>query len=269
MSDVMRNTDIEDVLSSVRRLVANVSEDMAEDVDATTAATAEDVASGDQGALLLTAADRVQDTGSPDDDSKGATPDVDPVADAPRPAEDAAEPAPSNDVTVPFRLSARAQSAVSQDRWNGVSLEDRIAELEAAVSKTEQEWEPDGSETAPPPRTFDELEAGNMSKRPDPFEAAWTEKSDKDTQTEQGHGAPVLTLHNPATPPSTPPQADNRDDAPHDAADMIDDTALRALVMGILQDEMQGALGDRIAREIRALMAQGATPAASDDPDQS
>ncbi len=110
MSDAIKNMEIEDVLSSIRRLV---SDDLPRQ---TVAAEVADT----PGKLVLTPSLRVAS-----DRSDG----------------DAAEPKAAGAPV--FR---RATDVPPAQTWEEISLEDRIAELEAAVSKSDEVWEPDGSE---------------------------------------------------------------------------------------------------------------------------
>lgn len=126
MSDPMKQMEIEDVLSSIRRLVADESAHR-DHAAASAPAPADSPDSPDK--LLLTPALRVsgEDVVMP-------------------PAADSADGTPL--------------SAAPQDRWANASLEDRIAELEAAVAGTGDEWEPDGSETPRSPEIrFEDFES--------------------------------------------------------------------------------------------------------------
>ncbi|HHX88954.1 MAG TPA: hypothetical protein GX700_04130 [Paracoccus sp.] len=108
MSDALTNSEIEDVLTSVRRLVAD-EQHRAEGED------------GRDGRLILTPSQRVD---------AGASP-------APAPA----EPSPTPSPTPAVRASAMANPPDFR------RLEATIAELEAAVSASGSVFEPDGSET--------------------------------------------------------------------------------------------------------------------------
>jgi hypothetical protein len=114
------------------------------------------------------------------------------------------------------------------------SLEDRIAELEAAVGDRGGEWEPDGSEDAD-------------QERPSRF----------------------LFQHRAAPQPSEPPRAGEAGAAPKAAAEdeeedggfdifaddrLPDPDALRDLVAEIVRQELQSDLGQRVTRNIRKLV---------------
>ncbi|KAJ54140.1 hypothetical protein ACMU_03390 [Actibacterium mucosum KCTC 23349] len=124
MSDVATNSEIEDVLASIRKLVSADEGDKLGGVQQEKAqepAAAEEEDAADK--LVLTPSLRVSE--------QDAALEAREVPDTPAPS--------------------------SEDRWEEISLEDRIAELEAAVSRAHDEWEPDGSEMEKPATSFEEL----------------------------------------------------------------------------------------------------------------
>jgi hypothetical protein len=175
----MSNREIEDVLSSIRRLVTQGD-----------AAPAQ----APRGKLVLTPAFRVA---------------------GPQPA----EPQP-----IESEPSAPAPA---------FSLEQTIAELEAAIASFGGPFEPDeGDVTAP---DFDA-----------PAQPAFVSVRDVP--------APIQ-----AEAPDEPAASPEVDDAPvldeDDGEDMIfDEAMLRELVTDILREELQGALGQRITRNVRKLV---------------
>ncbi len=160
MSDPVTNHDIEDVLSSIRRLVAQGDTRKMEEMgkssarltmptaDASTAPVTpenDDVSAKPEliERLVLTPAFRV----TPQADAVPAAPA--PVAAAePEPAFDAAVREPESDV-IPTK-DDRPIPAPAQSPSERASLEATIAELEAAVNSRSDEWEPDGTEEAKP-----------------------------------------------------------------------------------------------------------------------
>lgn len=179
MSDPITNVDIEDVLSSIRRLVSEqpVSPERPS-----------------PGKLVLTPAFRVAPP--PEAENPGA--------------------------------SSRSGGPGCDDQQ---TLEDRIAELEQAVAASASEWEPDGSEAG-------------ASTLPHDF-------------------PPVFSAKNRTGPPAQPWPA--QDDA--ETSELFDDTAdsdadetildeemLRDMVAEIVREELQGALGERITRNVRKLV---------------
>jgi hypothetical protein len=120
------------------------------------------------------------------------------------------------------------------------SLEDRIAELEAAVGDRTDDWEPDGSEDA-------------RQERPDRF-------------VFQHRAAAAAAAVRPADPPRpaepvAPALRADEDDALEEegfdifADDRLPDPdALRDLVAEIVRQELQSDLGQRVTRNIRKLV---------------
>ncbi|MGC9370313.1 MAG: hypothetical protein ACP5DX_12300 [Paracoccaceae bacterium] len=136
MSDPVKTEDIEDVLSSIRRLVS--------EEPGGRAPLAADMPS-QPGKLVLTPAFRVADEANS----------------APAAAEEEAAPDPEGaplpeagaEDALPTFIRAAAAEAVSTEPatevWDESSLRERVAELEAAVAESGGDWEPDGSEDAP------------------------------------------------------------------------------------------------------------------------
>lgn len=169
MSDPITNVEIEDVLSSIRRLIADESrgrgaEDAAADADAAPSAEVRP--------LVLTPDRRV---GPPPEDASQPEPAApEPGAEAEAEAEAEAGPAPEAGDPDAIRAAAEdlaedvaedaaeiagepaerrlpdwlAQATEGAD-WAPSSLEDRISVLENAISAEPQDWEPDGSEVRP------------------------------------------------------------------------------------------------------------------------
>ena len=129
MSDPVTNVEIEDVLTSIRRLVAEGEKSRVRRVDGPSEAPVR------PDRLVLTPALRV-DPGETESDPAEAAPDVQPVAETPTALDDADG--------VAFDRDRLEQSAIPFDR---ARLEATIAELEAAVTAQAEDWEPDGSET--------------------------------------------------------------------------------------------------------------------------
>lgn len=126
-------------------------------------------------------------------------------------------------------------------------LEATIAELEAAVADTDSEWEPDGSEMPPPEvlEWHDDVAPLRAAVMPDPA----------------GGDVPP-SEQAPASPQATT----DTDDAQDDARDVdgledylaqgldIDGAELQRLVSEAVRAELQGVLGTRITRNVRKLV---------------
>ncbi len=320
MSDPVTNVEIEDVLSSIRRLVSEDSRP----------APAEQNPVSDR--LVLTPALRVADTAPDDVETAPEAPQQTAPLTLEQPSVDAAEvddtqhaaPADSDGDTTP-------------------SLEDRIAELETVVASSDDQWEPDGDvgdayagetgEALPWEDHFEEEsdaedfepafeieeaqddpetdhgeefhEENNHDEHPqdaDPDAAAeGQEDAEQDLHSEEpaameepaddhpaemvdmDEGNNALDLSEAAAMPETAtdepaPETDSRAaeaqateapqeapmaaDVPTDgdldlfAADeaILDEETLRELVADIVRQELQGALGERITRNVRKLV---------------
>ncbi len=218
MSDPVSRTDIEDVLSSIRRLVADEP------------AAAAHSTSAKPGKLVLTPALRVAASG--DDADSG----FDEAA-----GQDAEASAGSG------TQADSAPDAPQYDSWEDVSLEDRIADLEAAVAGSGEEWEPDGSEIARHNVTFE------------PSELSATQTQNTSTSHESAANAETGAGTDPAADEKAIPD-DGGDDTPEGSLfdapdpDVLDEAMLRELVSDIVREELQGALGERITRNVRKLV---------------
>ncbi|PRX35123.1 hypothetical protein SAMN05216257_102402 [Meinhardsimonia xiamenensis] len=138
MSDPVTNTEIEDVLSSIRRLVAK---------DRGRRSPAAD-APENGGKFVLTPAHRVAEPEERADsrDARSGAEDS-PPGDAPTVSETASETghAWASHAAVAVD-STSAPSAPRESEAFDEALERRIAELEAAINQAAGDWEPDGSE---------------------------------------------------------------------------------------------------------------------------
>lgn len=273
MSDPMTNNDIEDVLSSIRRLVSQDHTDMS------SSARPEPAQDGGavSGRLLLTPALRVAEA----NENGGASP-------SGMSERSAAENA---DVTAGEQAvpDAGMPNDASESR---ASLEKTIAELEEAVSIYEEEWEPDGSEAAaappvdsegperlpeaPPPEHEAYPSMQTEPARPFEVEMSDTEEpGDSEITAQQGHPDNVwpFTAAGKAAPDAAAAEAPARDSAavgnsaattaaasfsePEDEGELeavLDEETLRDLVAEIVREELQGELGERITRNVRKLV---------------
>ncbi|MCZ0811817.1 MAG: hypothetical protein ACQEVT_00995 [Pseudomonadota bacterium] len=158
------------------------------------------------------------------------------------------------------------------------ALEDRIAEVEAAVAARDDEWEPDGETDDPysgsdvTPMAWEdyppEPESRGSDADGDPtvfrsvaFAPDAPETGDDESQV-SGEGAEAQD--DPAPEVAAQPghdamhqQGDEEDDSEFwDNADeaVLDEDALRDMVSEIVRQELQGALGERITRNVRKLV---------------
>jgi len=240
MSEAMTNREIEDVLTSIRRLVAQ-----------------EGGRGAETGKLVLTEAQRVN--GAPvalvapegDDEDIGGDDDF-----AFDPADYDAGPFTSGQGAIPAPDFGR--------------LEATIAELEAAVSASGQGFEAEGE--GPRASNVTELygrmnfvhrSAENLPVKPEPAPHTVAPASPV-----AGPAAPSPETAGPVTPVAgaVPPAAADRmsEAAPEALFDgesdddildtVIDEAMLRQLVAQIVREELHGQLGERITQQVRKLV---------------
>ncbi|MDG1770023.1 MAG: hypothetical protein P8H36_11620 [Yoonia sp.] len=273
MSDPVINVEIEDVLSSIRRLVAEG------DKSAPNPAEHSDPAAS---RFVLTPALRVADPVAPEGDAE------DDVALSPEAEELAAQcvaPAPAPLVLQPAEIADEPLVHDDMSDADRASLEETIAELEAAVTDQDEEWEPDGSETAltAASATLTAIfegavdHTGDLVKHDD-IEAVEDDEDDIVLQAEPE--AEVVPLHTADTAfrHATPDDADadfgdelaaDDDDGvpiPDDldeniaaylaggGTSAIDQDILREMIAEVVREELQGKMGERITRNIRKLV---------------
>lgn len=254
MSDAMTNSEIEDVLTSIRRLVSQ---------------------EGDRGAetskLVLTAEHRVM---SPETDAAAT---VGPAEVAPAPDQPA-----SAEAEAPQTPNARQMPAP-----DFTQLEATIAELEAAVAQSSDEFEGEAVESAPKASNVTELygrlnfKTGEASQE----DAAPVEVPVEATVSPEPEQSAEATVHPDlieaeiAAAEQVDAEADTpiasvdaaQDDvdfesgfsgyelppieaSPDTDAELIDEEVLRDLVGQIVREELHGQLGERITMQVRKLV---------------
>ncbi|MEQ6204020.1 hypothetical protein ABMC88_13295 [Sulfitobacter sp. HNIBRBA2951] len=212
------------------------AEDAAEDMAQT---DGEDPAMDAVDALIQDALDvEVQQNDDSDDDYGDESYwDVD---DAPNDTDEA-----QSDVAEPAQSEEGEQETLeTQDDTEAAStlpLTAKIAALEAAIGGINQDWEPDGSEEA-------DIAA------PDTPAMAWEDDVDLDA-----NGAPMEEALVEETVDAETSDVVEDEAAPTAAAiggddQLLDEEALRELVSDIVRTELQGALGERITRNVRKLV---------------
>lgn len=158
------------------------------------------------------------------------------------------------------------------------ALQARIAELEAAVATREEDWEPDGTTSeaysggqveALPWEDFnssDDLseveasadEAAEVEAMAEPMANPAPLGKDRLQETEEPEAAEPENVTQEAAEPDAVAEAREeraKEDALGAEGDAIlDEEALRDLVAEIVRDELQGALGERITRNVRKLV---------------
>lgn len=267
MPDPMKSTDIEDVLSSIRRLVS---------YDPANLQPTQAPKPAQPDRLVLTPALRVNE----------AKPKAAPVA-VEAPAQEADEER-SEVVQAAFirRVEPAANDAPAPSAALSQSLEDRIADLEAAVSQVGEDWEPDGSEAEANvyPTSYPVIEPPRRSRM------HLSEPESERIDAPQVEAAPAPVAVAPAAEPeavvvpspvaevaklSAPEVMEDLDDSSLDddvdailnkaeektfaamssiSACDLDQAQLRDLVRQMIREEFQGVLGERITRNVRKLV---------------
>ncbi len=243
MSEPMSSGEIEDVLSSIRRLV---SEDLR-----STARPAFPAASGPAPAapvlppkLLLTPALRVVPPPEP-------VPQPQEIAEAEpeeaveeTPAEEIAEAAPEPAPPLRLEVVETAFPEPEVEAWEGEPdpepefepppvLDPRVASIGARMARRDTAWE---AETGDPPLT----------------RLSWIEVAER-REEEEARAMPFV--HRPSVPETRPPETRAEEPALIATTDeVLDEAVLREIVREVLREELQGHLGERITRNIRKLV---------------
>ena len=275
MSDLVTNVEIEDVLSSIRRLVAE------EDSVVMHHPPADPVPAVSLERFVLTPALRV--TTSLINDVQ-----VNPLLslELPKVADHFVALKPlilSSAAEVKEPLSHRVMSVVER-----ASLEATIANLEAAVTDERNEWEPDGSEKVEPSALTHAF--ANFDTNAFITQGYVNEFSKDEAQTVSDDLTPQDVFLEPELTfkhrEKYDPHVDYGDDLlsgdddgiriPDDlneniAAYLIDKTSLdeaslRDMIVDVVRQELQGELGNRITRNVRKLVRQEINNALSSKP---
>lgn len=245
MSDPLSNREIEDVLASIRRLVAQEPQS-----SPAVQGPAARVRTASSGRLVLTPAFRVG-TAADTDDSGVLQPDV--------------PSGPAPDGAAPESPDQEPQASAA------MSLERTIAELEAAVQASGDDWEPDGSELA----TVEEAPFVEVDPDSEPPEdnvrmfhlppnrrqaAIRAEEGAEQAEASQPDEEPATAQQTPdaAQPEVDEPQAETTLFTPAgeetEDTPLLDEAVLREMVTQILREELQGHLGERITRNVRKMV---------------
>lgn len=268
MSDPVTNVDIEDVLSSIRRLVSNNNDGQEDQVS-----RREDTADK----LVLTPSLRIDDSAAEAIGAVAAAEEIAPESDAgPEPLDEVADPEPQPDDGSPASedpaveetgvdwpaideeaevAQSVPETSLTDDEDEDVSeptdavsdeaatpLGAQAAEFEAAVADRDDQWEPDGlSEddyAGGAVTALDWQDADELSADPD-LEPADEQVSDAYAQAWDSY---------------EPKEDDPADTAFSFDDAVIDEDTLRDMVAEIVRQELQGTLGERITRNVRKLV---------------
>ncbi len=232
MSDNVVKAGVEDVLSSVKRLV---SEEVREDSEFIFVPTAPD---RKPGRLVLTESLRVSEQETlkplklvPELQPDRATTDAAEQVAANKPAPMRLQPSDIVKPDEPDAAGTKAEPpepsvAREEKRDLAGSLSAKIEALEAAIARTEDQWEPDGES--------DDAYSGTPTKA-----VNWPEDPAGQTPAAEQDTPVIFTRSAGPRQPAKP---------------ALDDDALTELVARIVREELQGALGEGITRNIRKMV---------------
>ena len=305
MSDPVTNVEIEDVLSSIRRLVSNderaaqpVEEDPPQEAERLVLTPSLRVDNSDNG--VEDASELPQDapevSGAGDDegfevsevadhevtaDWSEPEPETEPDIEPETPA---AEPDFGLDDVIEDETAEGDGEAAPVTTGESDELRARVAEMEEVVAARNDQWEPDGESTdayagSPvdplPWEDYLPQDTGEATANPgqipdedtasgddDPFgsgDQSQTEQHEEDLEWGEVDAAPEMPDPDTEDPLAAsdidpPPVAESEDDLAAFPDDVLDEDALRDLVADIVREELQGALGERITRNVRKLV---------------
>lgn len=265
MSDPVTNVEIEDVLSSIRRLVTedNRPTETPPQAQPETHETSEK--------LVLTPAFRVEEPAAKHDEPVEQTADVTPENAEPVTQETRAEWSESastqpEDIADDFG-DHRDTDWIVEDAPETVpqtnDLETKIAALEAAVgAQVDEDWEEETGEESPEELNSDanweDVEAafGQKDTMPEP-ELVEPAVEDAEVDVAQFvHTEPQDTVQDVQSDqaPQMGAASDDTFDGLETESEYVDEEALRDLVLEIVREELQGAMGERITRNVRKLV---------------
>lgn len=270
MSDSVANAGIEDVLSSVKRLVSE---------DARKPETDIATVSRKPGRLVLTDALRVS-TPAASENAHGPL-----KLEAKYSTTDSAQPMllKASDIVLPGRAAneddastaVRIETAKPDDPTDSLSA--KIEALEAAIARTEDQWEPDGDSndaySGTPTHALywasvqEFQETDQFVPISDSEDVSPTEVDEEFSEDEGPAPQPVATFvrHLDVSAPQEPQDAsamDETDTETETEETKLGDTgltpseeeALRDMISDVVREQLQGALGERITRNVRKMV---------------
>lgn len=167
-----------------------------------------------------------------------------------------------------------AEASETLGEFDHLSLETRIAEVENAVSDQDEQWEPDGDEqgdnVAEPVEALtwedhveETVEDQATATQEDP---RWGYEDEQQDDFGAQDDVDEVSLAEHDAPQNDTPKEDHADVAELSEADesevdlfgaddtLLDEDMLREMVSEIVRQELQGALGERITRNVRKLV---------------
>jgi hypothetical protein len=236
MTDKVVKAGIEDVLSSIKRLVSEDDRKASGDVAATL--------SRKPSRLVLTDALRVNETVAaepPQPDNKEAA----------YKAEDSVKPMLLRACDIVKHAEPAVEQQPKPDSEDGLagSLSAKIEALEAAIARTEDQWEPDGdSEDAYSGTPNKALEWHAEDEFVVSQNSSVSEIAPEQPQTE----IKATFIRDPGSSSTKPTQP--AEPEVDDGTLSMNEDALRDLIAQVVREELQGVLGQRITRNVRKMV---------------
>ena len=243
MTEKVVNSGIEDVLSSIKRLVSEEDRKLPSLLSSS---------SRKRSKLVLTDALRVGEL--PEGLQKSAN------EESVYKAEDSVKPMVLRACDVVQHSEPAVEQNTKPEAEEGLvdSLSAKIEALEEAIARTEDQWEPDGDS--------DDDYAGTPNKI-----LAWSSEPEFDLVDSASHSAELVTVSQPveraetvttatfirdpavsgkvSAEPAAPVEAE-----PQPVALGMDEEVLRTLIAQVVREELQGVLGERITRNVRKMV---------------
>lgn len=240
MTEKVVNGRVEDVLSSIKRLVGERGEQTSEPTPSI---------ARKPGRLVLTDALRVGGTSSIQD-----SPEIEAEAKAGYTADASVKPMllRACDIVNREDPANKEQAAPEPPKNPTNSLSAKIEALEAAIARTEDQWEPDGDSedeySGTPAKALEFSARKEFSdtggKKAEPTQAK-AKEAVATTKATFIRDPEVITA-----PPAHPVEAAAEDSA----IAGISEDALRKMIAEVVREELQGVLGERITRNVRKMV---------------
>ncbi|WP_037310282.1 hypothetical protein [Ruegeria halocynthiae] len=251
MTDKVVNAGIEDVLSSIKRLVGEEGRKVPDLISSTPKRK--------PGKLVLTDALRVSKIAVGEENNQAS------VNDTGYRAEDSVKPMllRACDIVRHEEPANEEQTETDPESDLADSLSSKIEALEAAIARTEDQWEPDGdsddaySGTPTTSREWgaqQEFAEADVKNAGEPnADVKGTGEPEAEVEAEQTeHENMAMFIRDPDVFSLT--SAELPDDQDQQVSLNMDEGALRDLIAQVVREELQGVLGERITRNVRKMV---------------
>ena len=185
-----------------------------------------------------------------DDDEDDTTPESDTHVSARAGFKDTEDDGDTDEPDVMFSHRFAAAPRTKGVAPRAGTLSEKIAALETAIGNSREEWEPesagsgDYAGTRAPAMAWED-DDGQSARRPQP-------RAEQSARSMDSGSASPFARPSAQEEAVAPPPEENADNLSDDQ--VLDEEALRDLVAEIVRAELQGALGERITRNVRKLV---------------